>query len=637
VAADPRIGTELAGYRIESMIGRGGMGVVYLAEHLRLKRKVALKVLAPELATDQLFRDRFVQESELAASLEHPNIVPIYDAGEADGLLYIAMRFVDGRDLKTLLRQEGPLDPARAAAVIGQVASALDAAHARGLVHRDVKPANILMAATDDPAEPDHAYLTDFGLTKRGQETSGLTRTGQFMGSVDYAAPEQFEGRQPDARTDVYALGCVAFECLTGEVPYPRDQEAAVMFAHLKDPTPRPSARRPELPPTIDVPVGRAMAKKPEDRFPSAGEFARALRSAIPKAERVVPPARASRRWAVLAGSAAVLVALALTGVLLTRHGAPDTPRSPAASPPASASALPPAGIVGVVRLDPATGDQVPIEIPLAASDVPFDKSITSGGGFVWLYDSQSAQLYKISPQQNQVINQIEAKGGARLAFGDGSVWITPDFFTGSAQLRRINSSMQVVKEITVRDGRDCCVGAAFDQGLVWALANQKLVEVDPKTNKVAETFDVGGTDLAFTQGKAWVLDILGELVPIDLAQGTILNPVSLPGDISAVVMTPDAAWAADKGSNGPGAVRHIPISGGGGIVDIPVGSIPNDIVVGGGSVWVACYGDGTVWRIDPLSDQATKFVVGGHPTQLTVDPDGKVWVVTEPATDAFG
>jgi hypothetical protein len=196
---------------------------------------------------------------------------------------------------------------------------------------------------------------------------------------------------------------------------------------------------------------------------------------------------------------------------------------------------------------------------------------------------------------------------------------------------------MQVIKDITVRDGRDCCVGAGFGDGLVWALANQKLIEVDPKTNKIHMTFDVGGTDLAFTEGRAWVLDILGELVPIDLAQGKTLNPVSLPGNINAVAMTPDAAWAADKGSNGKGVVHHIPISGGGGIVDIPVGGTPNDIVVGGGSVWVACYGDGTVWRIDPLSDQATKFVVGGHPTQLTVDADGNVWVVTEPATDAFG
>src|SRR6266498_2546607 len=254
---DVRVGTELAGYRIESVIGRGGMGVVYVADHLRLKRKAALKVLAPELASDERFRERFVIESELAASLEHPNIVPIYDAGEADGLLYIAMRLIEGRDLKTLIEREGSLDPDRTVSLISQVASALDAAHAKGLIHRDVKPANVLIGGTD------HAYLTDFGLTKRPDQTTGLTKTGQFLGSVDYAAPEQFEGKPLDARTDVYSLACVAYECLTGEVPFRRDQEAAVMYAHLRDAPPRASASRPDLPPDLDGAISRGMAKRP--------------------------------------------------------------------------------------------------------------------------------------------------------------------------------------------------------------------------------------------------------------------------------------------------------------------------------------------------------------------------------------
>src|SRR6266498_3055477 len=258
---DVRVGTELAGYRIESVIGRGGMGVVYVADHLRLKRKAALKVLAPELASDERFRERFVIESELAASLEHPNIVPIYDAGEADGLLYIAMRLIEGRDLKTLIEREGSLDPDRTVSLISQVASALDAAHAKGLIHRDVKPANVLIGGTD------HAYLTDFGLTKRPDQTTGLTKTGQFMGSLDYAAPEQFEGKPLDARTDVYSLGCVAYECLTGEVPFKADNQAALVYAHLLTAPPVPSAKRPELPPGLDVVVAKAMAKKPEDRY----------------------------------------------------------------------------------------------------------------------------------------------------------------------------------------------------------------------------------------------------------------------------------------------------------------------------------------------------------------------------------
>ena len=278
MVGNDRIGTELAGYRIEYVIGRGGMGVVYLAEQLTLNRQVALKVLPAALREDVSFRDRFVRESKLAASVDHPNVIEVYDAGEADGVLYLAMRLVKGTDLKSLIRRERPLDPGRVVRLITQVASALDAAHQKGLVHRDVKPANVLVEDRGDRAE--HAYLTDFGLTKRPASMSGLSQTGQFLGSVEYAAPEQFEGRAVDARTDLYALGCVAYECLTGSVPFPRDSEAAVMFAHLKEPAPHASSRRAGLPEGVDAVVARAMAKRPEDRYPSAVALAEDLRKA---------------------------------------------------------------------------------------------------------------------------------------------------------------------------------------------------------------------------------------------------------------------------------------------------------------------------------------------------------------------
>src|SRR6266536_2371751 len=323
---DVRVGTELAGYRIESVIGRGGMGVVYLAEHLRLKRKAALKVLAPELASDERFRSRFLVEAELAASLDHPNIVTVFDAGEADGLLYIAMRLVEGTDLHTVIEREGPLALDRTASIITQVASALDAAHAKGLIHRDVKPANVLIGGTD------HAYLTDFGLTKRPDQTTGLTKTGQFMGSVDYAAPEQFEGKPLDARTNVYSLACVAFECLTGKVPYPRDQEAAVMYAHLRDAPPRPSASRPDLPPAIDEVISQGMAKRPEDRYRSAGGFAQALRSALSGSPGGLPPvgrARGRRRVLVAAAVGLALVAGGVAAALVSGDGKSPSPPGP--------------------------------------------------------------------------------------------------------------------------------------------------------------------------------------------------------------------------------------------------------------------------------------------------------------------
>src|SRR5688500_11534257 len=275
VSDDARVGTELAGYRIDSLLGRGGMSVVYLSEDLRLKRKVALKLLAASLAGDESFRDRFLRESELAASIDHPNIVPIYEAGKTDELLFIAMRYVEGRDLKERLGR-GRLDPGDAAGILAQVASALDAAHARGLVHRDVKPSNVLLDAHARPDGSYHAYLADFGLTKRVSEKTGVGDDGHLMGTIDYVAPEQIAGGEIDGRADVYSLGCVLYECLVGQPPFRRDSDIAVVFGHLEAEPPAPSAQRPELPAALDAVIAGALAKEPEQRYPSCREFAQA-------------------------------------------------------------------------------------------------------------------------------------------------------------------------------------------------------------------------------------------------------------------------------------------------------------------------------------------------------------------------
>jgi predicted Ser/Thr protein kinase len=273
VASRTRIGTQVAGFRIESVLGRGGMSVVYVAEQIRLGRKVALKVLTTELAWDEQFRERFVRESQIAAAIDHPNIIPIYDAGEDDGLLYIAMRFVAGPDLKDVLKR-GNLGIGRTIFVLEQVASALDAAHAHSLVHRDVKPGNILLEENVD-----HAYLTDFGVAKQ-TTARGLTSTGHFLGTVEYAAPEQIEGGPVDGRTDVYALGCVLYECLTGSPPFSQGTEHAVLHAHLVDPPPSVTRVRSDLPQAFDGVIATAMAKDPADRFSSCGELAHAARHA---------------------------------------------------------------------------------------------------------------------------------------------------------------------------------------------------------------------------------------------------------------------------------------------------------------------------------------------------------------------
>ncbi|HYX87751.1 MAG TPA: protein kinase [Gaiellaceae bacterium] len=277
IASDPRIGTELAGYRIEEPVGRGGMSVVYRARDLRLDRPVALKLLTSELAGDERFRTRFLRESRLAAAIEHPNIIPVYEAGEADGVLYLAMRYVDGVDLARLLGPGQPLEPERALAILARVASALDAAHLRGLVHRDVKPSNVLIGG---PAS-DETYLCDFGLSKRVSSLSGLTAVGQLMGTVDYMAPEQIEGRGLDARADVYALGAVLFECLAGTPPYRRESEVAVLWAHMQEPLPALTELRPELPSGLDAILARALAKDPGERHASAGELVDAVRGEL--------------------------------------------------------------------------------------------------------------------------------------------------------------------------------------------------------------------------------------------------------------------------------------------------------------------------------------------------------------------
>lgn len=256
------------------------MGVVYRAEDARLGRAVAVKLLAPELAADPSFRERFERESRLAAMIDHPSILPVYEAGESAGLLYIAMRWVEGSDLATLIAREGPLQPERTVLLLAQIGSALDAAHERGLVHRDLKPANILVTSSGGGGRAEHAYLTDFGIAKE-RAGAGLTRTAAFIGSPHYAPPEQFEGKELDGRADQYALAGVLVECLTGEPPFVRNLDVAVMYAHLHDPPPRLAERRPELPPRLDAVVARAMAKRRDDRYESCSAFIDAVRDAF--------------------------------------------------------------------------------------------------------------------------------------------------------------------------------------------------------------------------------------------------------------------------------------------------------------------------------------------------------------------
>ena len=268
-------GSRVGGYLLEKLAGVGGMAAVYRARDERLGRVVALKLLAG----DDAVRKRFAREARAVAAVDHPHIIPVYEAGEAGGVLFIAMRFVAGDDLRVIVSREGGLRPRRAAAFVSPVASALDAAHGAGLVHRDVKPANMLVDV--GPGRPEHVYLSDFGLARGVVSSSGLTRAGQFLGTPDYSAPEQISGQSVDGRADQYSLACVAYTLLCGSVPYRREVPMAVLYAHLSAPPPRATAVRPDLPEAVDQVLARALAKTPDERYDSCGDFADALREAL--------------------------------------------------------------------------------------------------------------------------------------------------------------------------------------------------------------------------------------------------------------------------------------------------------------------------------------------------------------------
>lgn len=339
------VGAVLGRYRIERLLGRGGMGEVYLATQLDLGRRAAIKVLAPGLAGDPGFRERFITESRLAASLDHPHIIPIYEAGEADGHLFIAMRYVDGADLESRIREAGRIEPGRAIGILRGVAEALDVAHASGLVHRDVKPGNIVVAAPEHGVE--HAYLADFGLVKQLGSRPGFTNTGQLVGSVDFVAPELIEGGAVDGRADVYSLACVLYTALAGQPPYPRDSEIATLWAHVQQPPPRLSDLRPELA-ALDEVIARGMAKRPGDRYGSARALIEdaAARITTDTARRVhadrrslrVPIAavRAASRGGAGIVAGAITLALLIGVTALWRPDASPSPSGVAPGPPDS-------------------------------------------------------------------------------------------------------------------------------------------------------------------------------------------------------------------------------------------------------------------------------------------------------------
>ncbi len=388
-------GDTFAAYRIESVVGRGGMGVVYRAADLRLERPVALKLVAPELAEDEVFRRRFLREPKLAAALDHPNVVPIYEAGEHEGRLYLAMRFVDGSDMRTLLRQEGGLPVERSIAILEQVASALDAAHRRGLVHRDVKPANVLVD------EDGHAYLTDFGVTK--QLGGDSTDTGQITGTLDYLAPEQIRGEAIDGRADQYALACVVYECVAGAPPFHRDTEAETLWAHMQKPVPAVPDR-----PALDPVLRKALAKEPADRYGTCAELVGAAAAALGLA------APLATRW-----TSRVAVLLAVGGVLVGAATVLALTRS------LDETSDPSAPLLDVATNSVGAVDARTSELALSAPLPGRPTDVAAGRGTAWVATVDSTAVTGISIRTRSISRTVPLPGRAdAVAVGEGSVWI---------------------------------------------------------------------------------------------------------------------------------------------------------------------------------------------------------------------
>ena len=609
-------GATFAGHRIEAVAGRGGMGVVYRARNLVLDQERAIKVIAGDLSHDSIFRERFRRESRLAASVEHPNLVPVYHAGEDEGRLFLTMRFIDGTDLGGLVSGRGRLEPEHAVRILDQVAAALDAAHERGLVHRDVKPANVLLEG--EPGR-ERAYLTDFGISKLVGAAGELTTTGRFMGTVDYVAPEQIAGGQVDGRADVYSLSCILFHALAGEPPFRRDTQLATLFAHANDPRPRLSGLVSGSPPELDEALARGMAKRPDDRFDSAGELAHAVHAALGLPERApIPaaPARAPKATARLPArrsrrrrlGAVLVVGAALAGAGVTA--------------------------VAVVSLSEDEGGETtapPGSRPQRVATIKVGKEpqgLAFGEGKVWVAGTRSSVLNVIDPAADRSQATSIPIGGRPLAaaVGFGSVWVV-DHPGGSVVRLEPNADEP---QATIGVG-DKPADVAVDDRWVWVTneGSDDVSRVDPRTNDVDANVDVGDAphSVATGRGAAWVTNFDGSSVSrIDARTAKrIGSPIELGQRPNDLAVGEGYVWVIDVVN---GTLSRIDPESDKVVGDpVEVGSSPRGVKTGFGYVWVANGGDGTVARVDPESGRPV-----GKPVRVGADPSdvalgaGSVW-----------
>jgi serine/threonine protein kinase len=623
--SDLFVGSTIAGCRLDAVAGRGGMGVVYRATQLALDRTVALKAIAPRLAEDEAYRERFQRESQLAASLEHPNVIPVYEAGELDGTLYLIMRWVDGTDLRALLSAEGRLDPSRALRLLRPVASALAAAHRRGLIHRDVKPANVLIAT--DNGEEEHVYLTDFGIAKRTDGQS-LTRTGVLVGTLDYTAPERIEGAKGSPATDIYAFGCMLFEALTGHVPYPRSTEIAKMHAHLNEPLPSLAADQPGIPRALERVVATAMAKRPEDRYASAAELVAALDAALAEIEEstqqptrlspVVPdlptvlsaqepvptpppaeppaprrtesPQRPRSRLPWLAGAAvAAVVAIVVVIAVAISGGGTSRPNSPSTT--ASTGTVATANIGTPVIHGPGLTNANPIKLAATPAGIAAD------GKHAWVI--APGRLIELDAGGARPPITIAGRPTNVAVDARGRVWMTG---VGAGGVAVFDPHSR--QTTTVNAGTSPNLIALTASAAWLARSGEATITRVPLAGGAPQTIAVGRpiAALGAAFGRLWVAPATGAVVVIndDGSRNALAGPVIPPGTVgishsNGVWFLSMALTRVDPRTQAATAGVYTAHAN-----QAPVGPVPAGIgaLDGDDSIWVLTKGDRSVRRI---------------------------------------
>ncbi|MBK5220307.1 MAG: protein kinase [Thermoleophilia bacterium] len=600
---DISIGSTLAGYRIDAELARGGMGVVYRATHLGLERPVALKVIARDLAGREGFRERFLRESRLAARLDHPAVVPILDSREVDGELIVAMRLVPGGDLRKLIDREGPLQPERAVALLGQVAEALDAAHAAGIVHRDVKPHNVLV-------DGDRAFLSDFGLAKALGET-GIASGASVVGTAEYMSPEQWRGGSVGPAADIYSLGCVLYEALTGIPPFARKE----------------ADTEPEIPEGLEEVIERAVAKDPDKRYPSAGALivaARERQSADLAATRVLSEGDGERttaplgwgagratlrrlrgRTLVLAAAGAAVIAVMLVLVLaLVGSGGIDVskPIAIGKAPLRIAAGSEAIWVTSerdgtLTRLDPESGDPVGEPFQLGAGI----SGVAIGSGSVWVTDPAAGELLRVDPASGEITQRIPVHGSpGPVVYGAGRIWVADN---AAAGITAVNAKGGRVLKRGIAPHQEPLRLASGGGGLwVTSASTGRLRRIDESTMVPSGAIIVGRgpAGLTVAGGKVWVANSRANTVTtVDVSTRTVVGaPIEVGEQPGGVDAGTSAVWVTTAADD---AVTRLDLQSGervGG--PIQVGPEPTAVAVGEGAVWVVNNGDGTVTRIEP-------------------------------------